>query len=286
MTRPHFPDIPSVDDIIDTVRYDIEDLESAATKRLVDDCRRSLAERGSFNLEGFLTPQGLATAVAEIEPPMAEASFFHEQRHNIYFAEVPGLPPGHDALRTLDTSNNTLTGDQLAGTVVDRVYTWAPLSRFLAAVFDRPRLYPMADPLARLNVMGYSGGQGINWHFDRAAFAVTLLLQAPEIGGQFQYRRNLRSDDDPNYEGVARLLRGEDGEVEVLRVKPGTLNVFAGRYAAHRVTPSEGRRARLVAVLSFMERPDVQFSAADRIQFYGRADPAAPVAPVAPAAQP
>ena len=276
MIREQAPEGSGVDDIVDTQRYGLEDLESAASGNLVAACRRSLAERGSFDLEGFLRPEALAAAVAETEPLMRAASFAHEQRHNIYFAaEVPGLPASHDALTPLETSNDTLTGDQLIGSVVDRVYNWGALCLFLAAVFDKPRLYRMADPLARLNVMGYRGGQGINWHFDRSQFTVTLLLQAPEAGGVFEYRRNLRSETDPNYEGVARLLRGEDDRVEVLRVRPGTLNVFAGRYAAHRVTPSEGPRPRLVAILSFMERPDVQFSAADRIQFYGRAEPVA-----------
>jgi hypothetical protein len=130
----------------------------------------------------------------------------------------------------------------------------------------------MADPLACLNVMGYGADDGIGWHFDRAEFTVTLLLQTPEAGGVFEYRRNLRSAEEPNYEGVARLLAGEDPEVRALSVRPGTLNVFAGYRSPHRVTPVSGDRMRLIAVLSFMEQPDVRFSAEDRRQFYGRSD--------------
>ena len=133
----------------------------------------------------------------------------------------------------------------------------------------------MADPLARLNIMGYGDGEGIGWHFDRARFTVTLLLQAPEGGGQFEYRRDLRSEDDPNYEGVARLLAGQDPAVGRLPLAPGTLNLFAGKLAAHRVTPIEGATMRMIAVLSFMEQPDVIFGPEDRIQFYGRAEPVA-----------
>lgn len=32
-------------------------------------------------------------------------------------------------------------------------------------------------------------------------------MQAPEAGGAFEYDRDLRSDRDPNYEGVADLLQ-------------------------------------------------------------------------------
>jgi hypothetical protein len=120
--------------------------------------------------------------------------------------------------------------------------------------------------------MGYGADDGIGWHFDRAEFTVTLLLQAPEAGGVFEYRRNLRTAAEPNYDGVAHLLAGEDPEVRALAVRPGTLNVFAGYRSPHRVTPVSGDRMRLIAVLSFMEQPEVRFSAEDRRQFYGRSD--------------
>jgi hypothetical protein len=56
-------------------------------------------------------------------------------------------------------------------------------------------------------------------------------------------------------------------------VPAGTLNVFAGRYAAHSITPVDGDAMRIIAVLSFVDEPDYRFSAQDRRQFYGRAEP-------------
>ena len=50
----------------------------------------------------------------------------------------------------------------------------------------------------------------------------------------------------------------------------GTLNVFKGRNTAHRVTPVDGDRARIIAVFSYYETPDVTFSDAERVGFYGR----------------
>ena len=66
---------------------------------------------------------------------------------------------------------------------------------FLAEVMGKPQLHTMADPLARANVMAYRAGDALNWHFDRSEFTTTLLLQAPDAGGDFQYRRDLRSDE-------------------------------------------------------------------------------------------
>ena len=95
--------------------------------------------------------------------------------------------------------------------------------------------------------------------------------QSPaDAGGEFQYRSNLRTDTDPNYDGVARLLAGQDNEVKTLRLGAGTLNVFKGKNTAHRVTPSRGARERIVAVFSYYERPGVMFSKEEQVGFYGR----------------
>ena len=91
-----------------------------------------------------------------------------------------------------------------------RICEWEPPVDFVAATTEKSHLYPMAEPLARINVMGYRTGEALNWHLDRAEFTTTILLQAPFAGGVFQYRSGLRSDLDPNHEGVGRLLVGED----------------------------------------------------------------------------
>jgi hypothetical protein len=224
-----------------------------------------------FNLDGFLLPSARAQAVAALAPRFATEAFTHARRHNIYFRKtVPGLPADHPALAEVETVNRTLCGDQIGGAIA-ALYDWPAFAGFLAATLDKDRLYPMADPLARVNAMAYGAGQGLNWHFDRAEFTTTLLLQSPASGGAFEYRNALRSDSDPNYDGVARLLRGDDPELQQLHVAPGTLNVFRGRHTAHRVTPVQGDTDRIIVVFSYFDRPGVTFTAEERIGFYGRA---------------
>jgi hypothetical protein len=151
-----------------------------------------------------------------------------------------------------------------------RLYEWAPFAHFLAAVMDRDALFTMADPLARVNVMAYSEGQALNWHFDRSEFTTTLLLQAPADGGAFEYDRDLRTDVDPNYDGVADLIAGKRTPRHIA-LDPGTLNIFEGKNTAHRVTPVKGDKDRIIAVFSYYEQPGVVFSEQERIGFYGRA---------------
>ena len=260
--------------ILDLDRWPVDALDGERGRALVARCRADLLEAGMFSLEALIRPEALRPAIDEVEPLFETASFTHARDHNIYFNdEIRGLEVSHPALARFTTVNRTICGDQIPGSMVARLYEWQPLIDFLAAALDKPRLHPMADPLGRLNVMAYRAGERLNWHFDRAEFTITVLLQAPLGGGDFQYRSGLRSDADPNYDGVGRLLDGQDEQVQTLPLSPGTLNVFKGKNTAHRVTPVEGERARIIAVFSYYERPDVTFSDAERLGFYGRTGP-------------
>ena len=259
-------------DILDLERYPLDKPGSTEWLALVGQCRADLANTGMYNLEGFVRPQALERALREIRPVMDTLSFTHRRLHNIYFKkDVAGLAPDHPALRRVETVNHTVCGDQIPEGVPLWIYEWPQFAVFLAATVDKETLYTMRDSLARVNVMAYREGEALNWHFDRSEFTTTLLLQAPEAGGDFQYRPQLRTDSDPNYDGVARLLTGQDPEVKTLKIAAGTLNVFRGKNTAHRVTPSVGARERVIAVFSYYERPGVMFSRDEQIGFYGRA---------------
>ncbi|RUZ79140.1 2OG-Fe(II) oxygenase [Mesorhizobium sp. M7A.F.Ca.US.006.01.1.1] len=259
-------------DILDLDRYPLDREGSAAWQRLVEQSVAALEADGMFNLEGFLRPGVAEQAVREIQPVMAARSHVHKRMHNIYFKpDIPELAPDHPALRKVETISHTVCADQIPGSVVLAIYEYELLLRFLAATMGKARLHVMQDPLARTNVMAYRAGEALNWHFDRSEFTTTLLLQAAERGGDLEYRTDLRSDDNPNYDGVARLLEGRDPDAKILRMKPGTLNVFRGKNTAHRVTTVEGERERMIAVFSYYEKPGVMFSPEERVGFYGRA---------------
>jgi hypothetical protein len=260
-------------DILNLDRYPIDRPDTGEARALVARCQADLLSNGMFNLEGLVRADVVAQCAAEVMPLIERESFTHKRSHNVYFLrDVAGLSPDHAALRKVETINHTLCADQIVGTIASRIYRWPPLAAFLAAVMEKSALYLMDDPLASVNVIAYRAGEALNWHFDRSHFTTTLLIQAPETGGEFQYRSDLRSDADPNYEGVARLLRGEDHAVRTLPLTPGTLNVFKGKNTLHRVTPPVGDRPRIVAIFSYYDRPGVVFSAEERLGFYGRAN--------------
>ena len=97
----------------------------------------------------------------------------------------------------------------------------------------------------------------------------TLLLQEPEAGGVFEYVPAIRSDDDENFAEVEAVLDGRSNRVRQNHLQSGTLSLFRGHYSLHRVTPVNGKRQRLQAILGYSTRPDMYGSLEASILHYG-----------------
>jgi len=262
--------------LVDLQTYPIDRPQTEAYAALVADCRARLAVDGMFDLPGFMRPDMVEKAAKDVGPAMASESFRHARSHNIYFRDsVDGLSPDHPALAKVETVNHTLCADQLQDNPVIALYEWQPFVDFLAATMGKDALYPMEDPMARVNVQASRDGEALNWHFDRSEFTTTILLQAPQQGGELEYRKDLRSADDPNFDGVAAVLRGQDPMVRKIALRPGALNVFRGVNTLHRVVPVKGPVERLVAIFAFFDRPGVMMTAKEQQGFYGRSVAAA-----------
>jgi len=251
--------------------YPLDQPESREYAELVEMCKVSLATNGMFNLPGFFRP-GVAQAAADAaKPAMDTDSYKHARRHNVYFQDsMPGIDDDHPAMVKFDTMNHTLCADQLDGNAVVDIYEWEPFAAFLAATMGKEKLYQMDDKLARVNVQASREGGALNWHFDRSEFTTTILLQAPEVGGQLEYRKDLRTADDQNYDGVAAVLSGDDPEIKQIMPEPGALNVFCGVNTPHRVIPVQGPTDRMIAIFAYFDRPGVVFTAKEQMGFYGR----------------
>ncbi len=261
-----------IPDVVDPAALPFHDPTSPRRAALVERCRGDLRQHGMFDIVGLMRPAAIDESLAGLRSLIDDHSFVHRRRHNIYFTpNLDGLAADHPALREGETAHRTVCADQIGESPVTTLYRWEPLRQFLADVLAVSRLHLMADELAAVNVMSYRDDEALNWHFDRSEFTTTLLLQRPDDGGVFEFRRDLRTDDDPRYGDVAAVLDGTDPMIEQRDPAPGTLSVFAGRNTAHRVTPTRGQRDRVIAVFSYSERPGVCLTDAERIGFYGRA---------------
>lgn len=257
--------------LLDLDAYPLDKPESPEYAALVAKCKKRLAEDGMFELVGFLRPEVTAKAAAEATPAMATESHRHARSHNVYFRDsVDGLSDDDPVLQKVETVNHTLCADQLVGNPVLDLYEWPAFADFLAATMGKDKLFCMEDPMARVNIQASRDGEALNWHFDRSEFTTTILLQAPDEGGELEYRKDLRSSDNPNYSGVSAVLRGEDPDVRKIKLNPGALNVFRGVDTLHRVSRVKGPTERMVAIFAYFDRPGVVMTAKEQTGFYGR----------------
>ncbi len=235
-------------------------------------CAARLASDGILTLPGFLQSGAVDMLVAEAEAQKHNA-YFTASSHNVYLSEPrPDLDASHVFNRQIISSKGCITTDQVpkkSGLKI--IYNAPEFRKFISTIVGEPKLYEYADPLSSINVHYADEGQELGWHFDNSEFAITLLLQAPQSGGQFEFVRDLRysKDEEINFAGVAAVL---DGKVVIERpaVTPGTLMLFRGRNAMHRVTPTIGRTTRILVVLAYNAEPEIALSEAARMTFFGR----------------
>lgn len=261
--------------LIDRARYPLDDPQGPEWHALVARCRAGLAEDGALSLDGFLTA-GATEALCAESRAIAPRAYEIAEDHTVYFAPADGsVPAGHPRARLIRSVKGGVAYDHFpADSGLRALYEWDGLLTFIAGVLGADRLYRHADPMAALNLNIFAQDQNLNWHFDRSDFSVTLSLQAAAEGGDFEYLPGLRSEDDENHEGVARVLDGDLPDMRRLSFEPGTLAVFCGHFALHRVTPVVGPTPRIAAVFCFVHEPGVTFTPYARKLFYGREQPA------------
>ena len=111
------------------------------------------------------------------------------------------------------------------------------------------------------------------WHYDSTDFVVSLAIQSSQSGGEFECASRIRSDEDENYDTVARVLSGRATvDIEMMPMTPGTLMIFEGRHSLHRVSPVEGEVPRYVALLAYDTKPGTDSSDLLKMVRYGRTE--------------
>ena len=256
--------------IVDPSRYPLED--PGLAPGLAAHCREVFDAEGVICLDGFIRPEVVSQLVTETAPLVDEA-FFTASTHNVYLTPVDeSLPADHVFNRQVISSKGCICTDQVpAQSALHQLYDAPAFRDFIAHVVGVDTLYAYADPLSSVNVHYAGEGKELNWHFDNSEFAITLLLQAPEGGGVFEYVRDLRDADagEMNFEGVDEVISGRE-KPSTLDVTPGTLVLFRGRNSIHRVTPTVGGRDRILVVLAYNSEPGIALSEQARMTFYGR----------------
>jgi hypothetical protein len=259
------------EDVVDLERYPVDNPESPRYRGLVQDCRDQLRDRGVARLPGFLTPAAVGQMLA-LARELAAAAWASDQAHTVYFEPADdSAGPDHPRALLQHSAKKAVAYDQIpAGAPIRRLYESDDLTGFIAAVLGKDVLYRSADPLDALEIAIFDPSDELGWHFDNSEFSVTVMYQEAEAGGHFEYHPWLRTSDEENYPAVQRILHGAPDGVIRLPSSPGTLAVFRGQHALHRVTPVAGSRPRINSVLSYGEHPGMKLTELTQTLFYGR----------------
>lgn len=261
----------SLSALLDLERYPLGD--SKARAAIVDSGRRQLAEESCVVLPDLLAP-GVAAAMALEAVGTIPRAYRRDRQYTAY--SRPGgedLPDEHPTRRFFWNRQHIVPTDILPrdGLILS-LYRSDVLTQLVAEILDEPELHRVADPLMSCNVTMLSEGDEHGWHFDGNDFVVSLLLQAPEAGGAFEFAPCIRDEANENYPAVAAAMDGVPGTVRQKAVRPGTLMIFCGRRALHRVSPITGSTPRLIALFSYDRRPGMTWGPESRLRAVGRTE--------------
>ncbi|WP_405596730.1 arpA protein [Streptomyces sp. NBC_01410] len=264
-----------LDQVVDTARYPLSELESAEGQSVVSRARRELSTVGCTVLPDFIRPS-LRDVLRQECSAIAPRAHFDTETVNVYNIPVDSaLPEDHPGRHTFERGNAFVARDRIpAASLISRLYSHTAFQSFVARCFGLPQLHELADPLSGLVLNVVEPGMEHPWHFDTNEYTVSMLTQEAQSGGVFEYCPNIRSAQDERFDDVRDVLDGR-GErlIRSLSLQPGDLQLFKGRYSLHRVSPVRGDIARHSAIFAYSERPGVIGSVARTRQLFGRVLP-------------
>ncbi len=258
---------------IDLDQYPVHDLTSATRRELVGETREQMAFKGCFRIPRFIRPEAVEEMRSEANA-LHDKVYWSEQDHNPYFSpDDESLPLRHPKRTFQRRESGFINSDLLPpASPLRQIYDSDVVIHFIWECLgvDRP-IYRWADPLGRNPYGVQAPGQGLPWHFDGNEFTVSMLVQKADSGGVFEYVPNIRRPNAENFEHVAHVLAGGTEGIRRLDLIPGDLQLFAGRYSLHRVTPVVGSQTRYNGLPTYVFDPYRMNRSYHSASIYGRA---------------
>lgn len=260
--------------VLNLSQYPIDELGSQKMTGKMDEWRRAYSEEGMCIVPNFVLSEGVEALVREASE-LLPIMYQHEVTGNAYLSAVDEtVPEDHPLRRTEKTRTSTIACDQIPVTAALRqIYESPAMDELVRNIVSADEIFHYQCSMGAVNVAVMEEGDYLRWHFDQSEFVVSIHLQDPEGGGDYEYVRGIRSEDDPNYDGVRSVLAGDRNGVEKLQTVPGSLLVFRGKNTIHRVTPVRGKKPRLVLLFGYALNEGVCSSDFLLKMRYGRTTP-------------
>lgn len=259
--------------IVNATLYPLSDPDRRAA--IVYKAAKQLGEDGAAAFPDFIAPDALAEMVAEatLKFPLA----YRRDQQLGFNPQGPIAEVADEELRSRTSPYSMwILGSDLLDTdgALRRFYESDELMSLIRDALGVDSLHTIADPLININVTFMGVGDQQGWHFDDNDFVVSLLLQEAEDGGAFEYAPAV---DDASPDEIHTILDGASPKARIQKVEAGTLLLFRGRRALHRVTEVAGDTQRIIALLSYHKEPGFVYADIVKQNGLGRTEPLAAV---------
>ncbi len=235
-------------------------------------CKTEITNSSILVLKNFLSEKTLKELVNEALA-VEDKAFYCSQNHTILLGKFDkSINPNDPTNIEVKSDKGCVPHDLInINSRLNIIYNSPIFKNFLKAVLNLKYLYPYADPLSSINYNYYQNNQQLGWHFDNASFAITLMIQSAESGGDFEYVTKGR-DFNKNLIDKSYIKKILDNSIKVNKVnaEPGTLILFYGRNYLHRVTPVTSKKPRILVTLNYNEEKGTKLSENARLTFFGR----------------
>ena len=258
--------------LIDLEKYPIHENNSKREK-LITSVRKDLDLLGCAVIKSFLTEKAVRVLTLEADE-VSDKAYRSYNRTNAYFTkDDPNLDKNDPRRKFFERSNAFIPADNFKNNGPLRtIHNYPFFDGFIQDCLNQKQIYRYSDPLADVIINLANKGNGFPWHFDTNNFTVTIAIQNAEEGGVFEYAPNIRKKNE-NFKEVNKVIDGTSNKVVSINLEPGDLQLFKGRYSLHRVTPISGKTNRYVAIISYVQEPNMVGSPERTKQLYGKVLP-------------
>jgi len=274
-------DFEIIRSLIDLEKYPLHKPHSTKYDELIEFCKIQLKKFGSVDLPGFIKADVLQEMAEQVD------NLPSHNRLNIvsaYGAALDDEPTeinktlplqngqAHPARRKFAQDVFAVAGDMIPGSaLIRKVYESPMVLKFLAKAQGKEKIFHMDDEFQNINVHYMYDGCTRAWHYDGTDTVITILLQKPNQGGEYEFAPFIRGEKkgDENFEAVAKLFEGSYENSIVKNADAGTLNLFNGLRSLHRVRTVYGPRKRIIAILSYHTEPNLKGAVKKNIKLYG-----------------
>ena len=241
-------------------------------KVYIKKCNHEIQKNSILILKNFLSNECLEDLIYEALK-LEDQAFYCSQNHTILLNKPDKSINSNDPLNAEVVSDKGCVPHDLLNqnSKLNILYKSSLFKNFLKGVLNLDNIYPYRDSLSSINYNYYQKSQQLGWHFDNASFAITLMIQSSDSGGEFEYINKGR-DYTNNYIDKTFIKKILDRKIlpENIDVDAGTLVLFYGRNYLHRVTPVLSTKPRILVTLNYNEEEGIMLSENARKTFFGR----------------